>query len=92
MLFRSEGLDLSLCSAYSDSSNDIPMLSVVGNPVAVNPDPTLRAHAVENNWTIRDFRRREQLKRFALPAAAGIGGIAVGMAVGYAAAAARCTR
>ena len=87
-----EGLDLTLCAAYSDSSNDIPMLSVVGNPVAVNPDPTLRAHAVENNWTIRDFRRREQLKRFALPAAAGIGGIAVGMAVGYAAAAARRTR
>ena len=85
-----EGLDLSRCSAYSDSSNDIPMLSIVGNPVAVNPDSTLRAHARDNGWTIRDFRRREQVKRFALPAAAGAGGIAVGMAIGYAAA--RATR
>ena len=81
-----EGLDLSRCSAYSDSSNDIPMLSLVGNPVAVNPDSTLRAHARDNGWTIRDFRRREQVKRFALPAAAGAGGIAVGVAIGYAAA------
>jgi HAD superfamily hydrolase (TIGR01490 family) len=88
-----EGLDLSRCSAYSDSSNDIPMLSIVGNPVAVNPDSTLRAHARDNGWTIRDFRRREQVKRFALPAAAGAGGIAVGMALGYAAArAARAAR
>jgi HAD superfamily hydrolase (TIGR01490 family) len=79
-----EGLDLSRCSAYSDSSNDIPMLSTVGNPVAVNPDPALRAHARENDWKIRDFRRREQVKRFALPAAAGAGGIALGLAVGYA--------
>ena len=81
-----EGLDLAHCSAYSDSANDIPMLSIVGNPVAVNPDPALRAHARDNGWTIRDFRRREQVKRVALPAAAGAGGIAVGVAIGYAAA------
>ena len=37
-----EGLDLSRCSAYSDSSNDIPMLSLVGQPVAINPDAALR--------------------------------------------------
>ena len=80
-----EGLDLSRCSAYSDSSNDIPMLSAVGTPVAVNPDPALRAHARENDWKIRDFRRREQFKRVALPAAAGAGGVAVGLVVGYAA-------
>ena len=73
-----EGLDLSRCSAYSDSSNDIPMLSIVGNPVAVNPDSTLRAHARENDWKIRDFRRREQFKRFALPAVSGAGGIVAG--------------
>jgi len=79
-----EGLDLAECSAYSDSSNDIPMLSIVGRPVAVNPDATLRAHARQNGWVIRDFRRREQMKRFALPAASGAGGIAVGMVIGYA--------
>jgi HAD superfamily hydrolase (TIGR01490 family) len=79
-----EGLDLDRCAAYSDSSNDVPMLSLVGRPVAVNPDPTLRAHARENGWTVRDFRRREQVKRWALPAVSGAGGIALGVAVGYA--------
>jgi HAD superfamily hydrolase (TIGR01490 family) len=87
-----EGLDLTRCSAYSDSSNDIPMLSLVGNPVAVNPDSALRAHARENDWKIRDFRRREQFKRVALPAAAGAGGIAVGLAIGYASARSRPSR
>ncbi len=86
-----EGLDLTRCSAYSDSSNDIPMLSLVGDPVAVNPDSTLRAHARENGWKIRDFRRREQVKRVALPAVSGAGGIAVGLAIGYAAARSRRT-
>ena len=85
-LAEAEGLDLSRCSAYSDSSNDIPMLSLVGNPVAVNPDASLRAHAKENDWKIRDFRRRQQFKRVALPAAAAAGGIAVGLVVGYASA------
>ena len=87
-----EGLDLSRCSAYSDSSNDIPMLSIVGHPVAVNPDSTLRAHARENDWKIRDFRRREKFKRFALPAMSGAGGIAVGIAIGYASARSRPSR
>jgi len=84
-----EGLDLARCSAYSDSSNDIPMLSIVGNPCAVNPDSALREHAKENDWKIKDFRRRQQVKRVALPAIAGVGGIAVGMAIGYASARAR---
>lgn len=83
-LAASESLDLTACAAYSDSANDIPMLSMVGTPVAVNPDSDLRAHARENDWKIRDFRKRAQVKRFALPAAAAAGGIAVGMAVGYA--------
>lgn len=81
-----EGLDLARCSAYSDSSNDIPMLSTVGSPVAVNPDPALRAHARENDWKIRDFRRREQVRRFALPAISGAGGMVAGLAIGYTAA------
>ena len=40
-----EGLDLAGCSAYSDSYNDLPMLSLVGDPCAINPDAKLRAHA-----------------------------------------------
>ncbi|TXL57946.1 HAD family hydrolase [Aeromicrobium terrae] len=51
-----EGLDLDRCYAYSDSSNDLPMLSLVGHPCAVNPDSTLRAHARANGWRIRDYR------------------------------------
>ncbi|MGA1225318.1 MAG: HAD family hydrolase [Phycisphaerales bacterium] len=79
-----EGLDLAECSAYSDSVNDVPMLSSVGNPVAVNPDPELRAHALANDWRIRDFRRRARIRPYVAPGAPGGRGIAVGMASGYA--------
>src|SRR5579875_2335178 len=51
-----EGLDLAQCSAYSDSANDLPMLTAVGHPVAVNPDGRLRKVARENGWDVRDFR------------------------------------
>ena len=40
-----EGLDLARCTAYSDSVNDVPMLSAVGQAVAVNPDPALLREA-----------------------------------------------
>ena len=39
-LAAAEGLDLSRCTAYSDSVNDVPMLSAVGTAVAINPDPS----------------------------------------------------
>lgn len=78
-----EQLDLAQCWAYSDSANDIPMLSAVGNPVVVNADPTLRQHARNEGWRIRDFTRREAIKRAAMPALAGAGGVAAGMLVGY---------
>ncbi len=51
-----DGLVLDDCYAYSDSSNDLPMLSLVGHPCAVNPDKHLRAHAKANGWRIRDYR------------------------------------
>ena len=37
---------------YSDSLNDLPLLCKVKNPVAVNPDPTLRSHAEQHEWQI----------------------------------------
>jgi HAD superfamily hydrolase (TIGR01490 family) len=37
---------------YSDSLNDLPLLSKVTHPVAVDPDPTLRAHAEKHGWPI----------------------------------------
>ena len=63
-------LDLTHSFAYSDSSNDIPLLNSVGNPTAVNPDSTLRSHAIENGWPVHDFRRQRLVKRYGIPAAA----------------------
>jgi phosphoserine phosphatase len=37
---------------YSDSLNDLPLLNKVKNPVAVNPDATLRAHAEKSGWPV----------------------------------------
>lgn len=37
---------------YSDSLNDLPLLELVRQPVAVNPDPTLQAHAQQHGWQI----------------------------------------
>jgi len=41
---------------YSDSHNDIPLLEAVDNPVAVDPDDTLRAHAEKQGWPVISFR------------------------------------
>src|SRR5919202_1138090 len=49
-LAEREGLDLERCSAYSDSANDIPLLSLVGNPCAINPDTGLRRYAKARGW------------------------------------------
>lgn len=72
-----EGLDLARCSAYSDSSNDLPMLSLVGDPVAINPDARLRAHAKAHGWRIRDYRTGRKAARVGL-AAAAVGGAVSG--------------
>jgi HAD superfamily hydrolase (TIGR01490 family) len=46
------GHDLGDCYAYSDSYSDVPMLSVVGNPAAVNPDGRLRRLANTYGWPV----------------------------------------
>ena len=43
-------------SFYSDSFNDLALLKLVDNPVAVDPDDKLRAHAVEKNWPCMSLR------------------------------------
>ncbi len=68
-----EGLDLARCSAYSDSVNDLPMLSLVGDPCAVNPDARLRAHAREQGWRVRDYRTGRRAARAGLLATAAAG-------------------
>ncbi len=44
------------CYFYSDSINDLPLLSAVDNPVAVDPDDSLRAHADTAGWPIISLR------------------------------------
>ena len=51
-----QGLDLSDSWFYSDSHNDLPLLNRVTRPVAVDPDPTLAAHAREQGWPIISLR------------------------------------
>ena len=80
-LAEREGLDLSRCSAYSDSYNDLPMLSLVGNPVAVNPDNALRSHARANGWRVHDYRTGRKAARAGLLAGA-VGGAVGGAVVG----------
>lgn len=41
---------------YSDSLNDLPLLEIVSNPVAVDPDPTLERQALERGWPILRLR------------------------------------
>jgi HAD superfamily hydrolase (TIGR01490 family) len=74
-----EGLDLDRCAAYSDSSNDIPMLSTVGHAVAVNPDSALRRVARDRGWEIRDFRTGRKAAKVALPAALATGAVVGGV-------------
>ena len=68
-LAEREGLDLSRCTAYSDSSNDVPMLTVVGHAVAVNPDGPLREQARQQGWEVRDFRTGRKAAKVGVPAA-----------------------
>jgi phosphoserine phosphatase len=56
------GIDLAGSYAYTDSATDLPMLEVVGHPVAVNPDKELRKAAEERGWQIRDFHRPVRLR------------------------------
>jgi HAD superfamily hydrolase (TIGR01490 family) len=78
------GLDLSRCAAYSDSINDLPMLSLVGRAVAVNPDSALRSEARARGWEIRDFRTGRKAARIGVPTALGVGAIAGAVVAGIA--------
>ena len=79
-----EGLDLSRCAAYSDSANDIPLLSLVGEPCAINPDAALRSHARTNGWRLQDYRRGRTAARVGLPAVAVLGAAAGAVGAGRA--------
>ncbi|MDQ3918338.1 MAG: HAD family phosphatase [Acidobacteriota bacterium] len=51
-----EGISLSESYAYSDSMSDLPMLSIVGHPAAVNPDMRLRQTALHHDWPVLNLK------------------------------------
>jgi len=58
-LAKNRHLSLRKSYAYSDSHNDLPMLTAVGHPVVVNPDKILTRFAKAADWPIYDFKKRE---------------------------------
>jgi len=87
-LAAAQGLDLSGSYAYSDSASDLPMLALVGSPVAVNPDPELARIARERGWEVLRFDRLGRR----LKAAVALAGAAAAGGIGSAAIAARARR
>lgn len=75
-LAERHGFDLDRCFAYSDSHNDIPLLSMVGHPCAINPDAKLLRHAEEHDWQIRDYRTGRKAMKVGM-VGAGTAGAAV---------------
>ena len=49
---KQTGLNLANSYFYSDSHNDLPLLEQVTTPIAVDPDDTLRQHAIMKGWEI----------------------------------------
>jgi HAD superfamily hydrolase (TIGR01490 family) len=83
-LAEREGLDLARCSAYSDSANDLPLLELVGDPCAVNPDARLRACARERGWRVRDYRTGRKAARAGLAVGGAAGAVAGAVAAAVA--------
>jgi HAD superfamily hydrolase (TIGR01490 family) len=73
------GYDLRLCYAYSDSKSDLPLLELVGHPVAVNPDATLRRVARSRNWPVVHFARRAKITATAITSGIATAGFGAGM-------------
>lgn len=79
-LAADRGYDLSACYSYSDSASDLPMMQIVGNPIAVNPDRPMMAVAHRRGWPVVEFNReRKQMVRLAV----STGGAVVTAGGGY---------
>lgn len=61
------GIDLGASYAYGDSHVDLPMLSVVGHPVAVNPDRGLLRATHTHKWSVVDWEASPHMPRWSLP-------------------------
>jgi len=83
LLAQERGIDLSDSHAYSDSTNDLPLLESVGHPHAVNPDHGLRRIARTRGWPVHELRARRRTLLIGVPSAvAAIGLFAGGIAIG----------
>lgn len=82
-LAEQHDIDLAESYAYSDSINDLPLLEMVGHPIAVNPDSELKRAARELGWPVYELRTRRPLVLFGIPSAvAAIALFGAGVAVG----------
>ncbi|MFA9429893.1 HAD family hydrolase [Egicoccus sp. AB-alg2] len=77
-LAAEKGYDLRLCYSYSDSASDLPMMEMVGHPVAVNPDRPLESVAHQRGWPIVIFSRRTKQVVKVTTASAGSAALAAG--------------
>jgi HAD superfamily hydrolase (TIGR01490 family) len=75
-LATEHGYNLNECYSYSDSHNDLPLLTAVGHPSAINPDAILRIKALAEGWPIYDFRRARFLNRLLGPAVSRLAAVA----------------
>lgn len=66
---RTHDVDLAQSVAYADSSNDLPMLDVVGFPVAVNPETRLASLARKRGWLIEHWSKAPGLRPSPIPLA-----------------------
>ncbi|MPZ71823.1 MAG: HAD-IB family hydrolase [Nitriliruptorales bacterium] len=82
-LAAEKGYDLAHCYSYSDSASDLPMMQIVGHPVAVNPDRAMESVAHRRGWPIVEFNRQaKQVAKLSAAAAFTVGGAAGGWAAG----------
>lgn len=77
-LASERGYDLERCYAYSDSLSDLPMMELVGHPVAVNPDGPLDDVSHERGWPVVIFARKTK-RAVAL---SSVGMLSAGVAIG----------
>jgi len=79
------GYRLEDCRAYSDSITDLPLLSLVGHPTAVNPDRALRREALARGWPVLTFADPVALSsrlRAPWPATLALAGVGFATVVG----------
>lgn len=86
-LAAEQGYDLAASYSYSDSASDLPMMQLVGHPVAVNPDRPMMSVAHRRGWPVVEFNRQtKQVTRYSLAGtaalAAGVAGYVAGLRAG----------